>query len=114
LAQCGECNSYAKTNPDATFMQMKEDAMLNGQLKPGYNLQIATNSQFITNFDYYHNPGDTLTLIPFLNLYRLRYGRMPEEVIADSGYGSEVNYAFMEENEIDLFDKSLIVEIDIV
>ena len=25
-------------------MRMKEDHMKNGQLKPGYNLQIATNS----------------------------------------------------------------------
>ena len=28
-------------------MRMKEDHMKNGQLKPGYNLQIATNSQFV-------------------------------------------------------------------
>ena len=36
---CGERNSYSKTDPDATFMRMKEDAMMNGQLKPAYNLQ---------------------------------------------------------------------------
>ena len=37
---CGEDrNSYSKTDPDATFMRLKEDAMLNGQLKPAYNLQ---------------------------------------------------------------------------
>ena len=35
---CGERNSYSKTDPDATFMRMKEDAMMNGQLKPAYNL----------------------------------------------------------------------------
>lgn len=38
LATMGERNSYSKTDPDATFMRMKEDAMLNGQLKPGYNV----------------------------------------------------------------------------
>ncbi len=27
-------NSYSKTDEDATFMRMKEDHMLNGQLKP--------------------------------------------------------------------------------
>ena len=36
---CGERNSYSKTDQDATFMRMKEDAMKNGQLKPAYNLQ---------------------------------------------------------------------------
>ena len=29
---CGTRNSYSKTDPDATFMRMKEDAMMNGQL----------------------------------------------------------------------------------
>ena len=35
LTTMGERNSYSKSDPDATFMRMKEDAMLNGQLKPG-------------------------------------------------------------------------------
>ena len=36
----GERNSFSKTDKEATFMRMKEDYMRNGQLKPGYNLQI--------------------------------------------------------------------------
>ena len=44
-------NSYSKTDYDATFMRMKEDHMKNGQLKPGYNLQIATNSQFVLSYN---------------------------------------------------------------
>ena len=32
-------NSYSKTDLEATFMRMKEDHMLNGQLKPAYNVQ---------------------------------------------------------------------------
>ena len=40
-------NSYSKTDHDATFMRMKRRSHENGQLKPGYNLQIATNSQFV-------------------------------------------------------------------
>ena len=31
-------NSYSKTDPDATFMHMKDDHMRNGQLKPAYNV----------------------------------------------------------------------------
>ena len=44
-------NSYAKTDEDATFMRMKEDHMRNGQLKPGYNVQIAVNSEYITGIE---------------------------------------------------------------
>ena len=61
-----ERNSYSKTDKDATFMRMKEDAMRNGQTKPGYNLQIGTENQFITDFALFPNPTDTLTMIPFL------------------------------------------------
>lgn len=45
---CGERNSYSKTDHDATFMRMKEDAMGNGQLKPAYNLQHGVDSEYIT------------------------------------------------------------------
>ena len=31
----GNRNSFSKTDPDATFMRMKEDHMMNGQLKGG-------------------------------------------------------------------------------
>ena len=49
----GKRNSYSKTDPDATFMHMKEDPMGNGQLKPGYNLQIGTENQFMLDFGLY-------------------------------------------------------------
>lgn len=91
----GERNSYSKTDEDATFMRMKEDAMKNGQLKPGYNIQIATENQFITNYAVYHRPTDTLTLIPFLESFEKRYGRQSSVVVADSGYGSEQNYEYL-------------------
>lgn len=105
LQGMGERNSCSKTDHDATFMRMKEDAMNNGQTKPGYNLQITTNRQFITDFGLFQNPGDTLTMIPFLGSFLTRYGRYPEVAVADSGYGSEENYRFMEEHGIEAFVK---------
>lgn len=95
LATMGERSSYSKTDPDATFMRMKEDAMLNGQLKPGYNIQISTENQFITNFGIYQRPADTLTLISHLESFKARYGVQSREIVADSGYGSEENYEYM-------------------
>ena len=98
-------NSYSKSDPDATFMRMKEDAMRNGQTKPGYNLQISTERQFITDFALYPNPTDTLTMIPFLESFAARYGRRAGTVVADSGYGSEENYRYMSENEMTAYVK---------
>ena len=105
LAQIGERNSYSKTDEDATFMRMKEDAMNNGQTKPGYNLQISAENQFITDFALYPNPTDTLTMIPFLNSFMERYHHFPSIAIADAGYGSEENYRFMEEAGIEAYVK---------
>ncbi|EAA23198.1 Transposase [Fusobacterium vincentii ATCC 49256] len=55
----GERNSFSKTDKEATFMRMKEDYMRNGQLKPGYNLQIGVISEYIVSYDIFHNPSDT-------------------------------------------------------
>lgn len=98
LETMGSRNSYSKTDPDATFMRMKEDAMLNGQLKPGYNVQISTENQFITNFGIYQRPADTLTMISYLESFKTRYGMQSEQIVADSGYGSEENYEYMFSN----------------
>ena len=105
LAILGDRNSYSKTDPDATFMRMKEDHMKNGQLKPAYNVQIGTENQFLTHYDFFPNPTDTLTFIPFMKGFCNRYGFYPDKGVADSGYGSEENYEFMEGNEIEPFVK---------
>ncbi len=101
----GDRNSYSKTDPDATFMRMKEDHMLNGQLKPGYNIQISTNDQIITHFSIHQNPTDTKTLKPHMESFRESFGFMPKELTADAGYGSEENYEFMEQNQIEAYVK---------
>ena len=93
---CGDRNSYSKTDPDATFMRMKEDAMMNGQLKPAYNLQHGVDSEYITWIDISSRATDTRTLIPFLkdmeNHLPFRY----QDIVADAGYESEENYLFLE------------------
>ena len=101
----GERGSYSKTDNDATFMRMKEDAMNNGQTKPGYNVQIATENQFITNYGLYHQANDQGTMIPFLKSFSERYGTQSTTVCADSGYGSEMNYEYMISEQITPFVK---------
>ncbi len=85
-------NSYSKTDHDATFMRMKDDHMMNGQLKPGYNVQIATNHQYILAYEIFSNPTDFKTMIPFLDTIKKSYFDLPKYIVADVGYGSEENY----------------------
>ena len=90
-------NSYSKTDPDATFMRMKEDHMENGQLKPGYNVQVSSSNQYVVDYTVHPNPTDTTTLIPHLEQIKSDYGTLPEELTADAGYGSEQNYKHLEQ-----------------
>ena len=98
LRVCGKRNSYSKTDTDATFMRMKEDAMLNGQLKPAYNLQHGVDAEYVTWLDIYPNPTDTLTLIPFLKDMEKHLSFKYKNIVADAGYESEENYVFLEKN----------------
>ncbi len=98
LHKCGNRNSYSKTDEDATFMRMKEDAMLNGQLKPAYNLQHGVDSEYIVWAELYPNPTDTNTLIPFLRSMSTHLDFRYPNIIADAGYESEENYRYLEQN----------------
>lgn len=93
-----ERNSYSKTDPDATFMRMKEDHMRNGQLKPGYNVQIAVNSEYITGIEAFPDRNDVKTLRPMLHTLSRRHKARYEEVVADAGYESLENYLYLEQN----------------
>ena len=44
-------------------------------------------------------------MIPFLKSFRERYGRQSEEIVADSGYGNEQNYAYMDGEGMDAYVK---------
>ena len=93
-------NSYSKTDPDATFMRMKEDHMRNGQLKPAYNVQISTNQQYIASYSIHQNTTDTNTLIEHLKSHIKNYKQKPSSITADAGYGSEQNYKWLETRHI--------------
>ncbi len=88
-------NSFSKTDPDATFMHMKEDHMRNAQLKPGYNVQLGVEGEYITGVDVSSERSDQLTLIPLLEKMQ-SYGADYTDVTADAGYESEENYCWFE------------------
>ncbi len=98
-------NSYSKTDLEATFMRMKENHMLNGQLKPAYNVQIAVENYFIVHGYVSNDRTDYNTLIPVLEKHRKAFGNVLEEVTADSGYCSEKNLLYLKENGIESYIK---------
>jgi len=101
----GDRNSFSKTDHDATFMRMKEDHMKNGQLKPGYNIQIGTENQFILGYSIHQDRADTGCLIGHLKHIEQMNGRVPKQIIADAGYGSEENYLYLHDNQYDPYVK---------
>jgi transposase len=108
----GKRNSYSKTDPGATFMRMKEDHMKNGQLKPGYNVQISTNNQYIVNYSHHQNPTDTTTLPYHIEQFNKLYNKLPKVAVTDAGYGSEENYSLMEGIGIEAYIKYNYFNID--
>ena len=98
-------NSYSKTDLEAAFMRMKEDHMLNGQLKPAYNVQIAVENYFIVHGYVSNDRTDYNTLIPVLEKHQEAFGSVLEEVTADSGYCSEKNLLYLKEKGIESYIK---------
>ena len=98
-------NSYSKTDHDATFMHMKEDHMRNGQLKPGYNIQVGSCNGFVVNWSTHQNRNDNGTLIPHYERYQRFFGKLPDSTGADSGYGNQENYEFLKKNHIQNYIK---------
>jgi transposase len=98
-------SSYSKTDPDASFMRMKEDHMKNGQLKPAYNVQISTNNQYIASYSIHQNTTDTNTLTKHLDQHQNDYHQLPASLTTDAGYGSEENYQWMEDQNITAYVK---------
>ena len=98
-------NNYSKTDPDATFMHMKDDHMRNAQLKPGYNVQIGVDSEYIVGVDIFQDRNDVWTLVPFTDQLEEKLGFRYPSVTADSGYESEEAYSYLAEKEITPFIK---------
>ena len=84
---------------------MKDDPMGNGQLKAGYNVQAGTENQFIVDTTVHQRPGDTACAIPHCEHVKERIGRLPAALVADAGYGSEENYAYLEREGVDAYVK---------
>jgi hypothetical protein len=84
-------------------MRMKEDHMMNGQLKPAYNIQISTENQIITHYSTHQKSTDFTTLEPHLIGFEDAYKKQSKQIVADAGYGSEENYQLLKNKQVDFF-----------
>jgi len=100
-------SSYSKTDPDASCMRMKEDRGAEKPWpKPAYNVQVGTEGQFIVGFSVHGRAGDPACLIPHLEQVRTNLGgKLPKKIVADAAYGSEENYAYLEQHKAENFLK---------
>jgi len=103
-------NNYSKTDVDATFMRMKDDHMRNSQLKPGYNVQIAVDSEYIVAADIFQDRNDVWTLVPFLDSMKMNLGFKYPTITADAGYESEEAYDYLHENNQEPYIKPQVYE----
>jgi len=84
---------------------MKEDAIMNGQMKPGYNVQIETENRFVVSFSIHQKTNDMNVLIPHQEQVERRLGRLLRTVVADAGKSSEENHAGLEHAGIEVYVK---------
>ncbi len=95
----GKRNSYSKTDHSATFMRMKDDHMQNGQLKPGYNVQLGIEAEYIVGVDVSSDLNDTNALLPLVRRMEEKGGIKHQDVTTDSGYETEETYSGMAERK---------------
>ena len=65
-------------------------------VETGYNVQLGTEGQFVVGYSVHNQSSDLVTLIPHLKKLK----RLPKNMVADAAYGSEENYAYLEEHQI--------------
>lgn len=92
----GERSSYSKTDPDATFMRLKDQSPFDKLLAPAYNLQMGAQNQYILGYSLHSNAADKVNLDEHLDSLPFT----PEWLCADGGYGSLYNFEDLKERGI--------------
>lgn len=100
LIQCdGRCG-VAPTDPDCGIMHAKEDGY-EGMATPNYNVQVATQNQYVTNYGAYDQPSDKSVAMDFVDTCVEENGVKPASVVEDAGYGCEEVYVGLEKRKIE-------------
>jgi len=95
-----ELNKVNITDPDAHLMQNSKKV-----IQPGYNGQIAVDSQeqIIVASDLTQEATDHYQLEPMIAQVEQNLGGLPEQISADAGYSSYDNLEYLEAKEVDAY-----------
>lgn len=68
-------------------------------------MQVSSESQFVIHYTLHQTTNDLNTLKIHLNAFENLYKFLPQQLTADAGYGSQENYEFLEQKQIDTYVK---------
>lgn len=94
--------SYYKTDHDATAMALKADyySGLGSNMHAAYNTQILVSKGLVCAYNISQARSDISEFTGILDKFKRIYGKYPENVCADAGYGSLANYRYLRNNGI--------------
>lgn len=104
LEQCADRCGVAPTDPECGIMHAKEDGY-EGMATPNYNVQIATQNQYVTNYGAYDSADDKSINMDFVDTCVEENGVKPSGVVEDAGYGCEEVYVGLEQRQIEAIVK---------
>lgn len=99
--QAGTRSGYNKTDVDATAMMMKNKV----EILPAYNVLAGSEEQFITGVSVHQSTNDGACFSDHLKAIDKQQPCKPDNIIADSIFGTEQNYELLEQNKINNYMK---------
>lgn len=96
----GNRSGYNRTDKDASAMRMK-----NKETLPAYNVMAGSENQFIVNCSVHQNGNDASCFKDHIEQLEKHSDILPENINADSIFGTEENYEVLEGKEINNYVK---------
>lgn len=101
IINAGKRSGYNRTDKDASAMRMKNKV----ETLPAYNVMAGSEQQFITGVSVHQNTNDGLCFKDHLEQAIAQQPFKPQNIIADSIFGTEQNYELLEQHEIENYMK---------
>ncbi len=88
------------TDPNARFMRTSD-----GGVAPSYNVQVSADAEqgLIVDIEAINDPQDAAQLAPAADRLKERFGRYPQQMLADSGYTNHETVVAMQTRQIDFY-----------
>ena len=96
----GSRGGYNNTDEDASGLRMK-----NQEILPAYNVLAGCENQMIVNCTVHQNTNDATCFRAHIEQLERYSNTLPENIIADSIYGTEENYEIIEQKNINNYLK---------